>query len=157
MTKKKTTKIDDKVNEANIYQPRSLKRVDELKRKLTGNNDHLSEVVEWEKRAKTALLKIDLAEHQGVRLFLAGIIQLIKETNELLQIAKSDELSDSQRNGLIDKKDFMIWILEFFKEARTDLKSIEEELEFQLDGEVESDTDEEELLEMDSEDQRGKL
>lgn len=151
---KETTKIDAKFNPANPSQPISLKRIDELKAKLVGNPQDKDQVLEWEKQAKRALLTIDLSQHQGVRLFLAGIIQLIQETNELLQNAMSDELSTSQRDGLVEKRNFMLWIIDFFKDARTDLKSIEEELEYQLDGEVEADV-EDELL--DEDDLRGKI
>ena len=148
MGKTKTTKkVDNSFNPANPDQPISLKRIDELKRKLVGNEDHVAEVLEWERKAKRALLTISLKKHQGVRIFLAGIVLMIKETNELLQNAKSGQLSDSERNGLIDKRDFMVWIITFFNEASEDLKSIEEELEYEMDGEVEADLEEDDPLE----------
>lgn len=141
--KKNTEKADTSRNPAAPpLQPRALKRISELKERLLRGDrtDHQEEVAEWEKQAKRALVKLDLKKHVGVQLLLKEIVEMIRDAESLLKRAKSSDLSDSERDGVIEKLDFMKWFVSFFVEAKEDLDAIEKELEYQLDGD-EDDVD----------------
>lgn len=122
-------------------QPMALKRIDELKQKLLGTDrkDHWNEVLEMEKSIKEALLKKDLSKHQGVKLFLDYIVKEIRQTNELLTLAKSDQLTTSQRDALIEKRDFAVQIIQFFDLSGRRLKELEAELDYQLEDDEDGD------------------
>lgn len=137
--------IDVRISAANPSQQTVLKRIDELKSRLVHSEreDHVREVQEWERKAHRALLTLDLEANAGVKILIKEITRMVRETNELLVIAPSKDLSDAQRDGLIEKRDFMLWFLGFFGQAKQDVASLEKELEYQLEsgvgGDIESD------------------
>lgn len=124
-------------------QPEALRRVDELKQSLLGTDrdDHWQEVLDMEKDVKAELLKNDLSKHKGMQLLLDWMIDRIKEISELLMISKSKDLTDSQRDGLIEVREFITTLVDFLDPKGKRLKELEKELEYQLadPGDIEDD------------------
>lgn len=87
---------------------------------------------DWEARAKKALITNSLKKHEGILMIIEKIKEDIKDINDVLVTAKSNELSDSERNSLIDVKKFYKWFLQLFTDSREVLESIDKEIEDQL-------------------------
>lgn len=133
-------------------QPRELKSIDRLKEILLGSTHEQSwnQIGEWEKDIKRELVKIDLATHQGMKQLLKWVKEHIDDANDLLQSASSKELSDTERDSVLRFKDFLMFFLGFFGEAKDILTSISAEVEKELalqgedvDSEDDEDDDEE--------------
>lgn len=127
------------MNPANPNQDKTLARIDALKRKLIGTDrpDHIEIVSEWEKKAKKSLLLLDLKKHQGVKILADMCVEQIKEANELLNISKSDSLSSSERDSLIEKRNVLLWLLRLFGQARDDLNQVSEDVDKEFENEEE--------------------
>lgn len=131
-----------------IPQPRELKKIDALKKKLLGTDrdDHWQIAVDMEREIKVELLKHDLAEHQGFKLLLDWMIRQVSDTNALLSMARSKDLSDAQRDGLIERSDFIKAMVRFLDPKGKRLRDLEKELDFQLEDD-DVDNDEEDTVE----------
>lgn len=132
-TTKKTTKSTD--NPAAIGQPRELKKVDELKSRLLGTDreDHWGEVLNMEQEIKRELLKQDLSKHRGMQLLLDWMIERVRDANALLTLSKSKDLTDSQRDGIIEMRDFVTALIRFMDPKGARLAELDKELDFQLE------------------------
>ena len=128
----------------NLGQPQVLRKLDELKTKLlpSDRTDHFQEVLGWEKEAKKELLKLDLAGHDGVKLFLKGLSALMLDIDDVLKSSKSSDLPDSERDGLIETKKVIEWIFGFFGDAKTYIDRLEEEVDKNLDADEEEAVEE---------------
>lgn len=123
-------------------QDKVLTKIDTLKGKLLGTDrdDHWYEVLSMEEEAKKELLTHDLTKHKGMKILLEWMMKQVKDANELLIIAKSNDLTDSQRDGLIERKDFIMALIDFLDPKGTRIKELERELDYQL-----ADDDEENI------------
>lgn len=135
MAKKKVSKEADLGEIPGIVQPRELKKVDALKASLLGTDrtDHWEIVLNMEVEIKRELLKVDLAQHQGMKLLIDWMVKQVSDANALLTLAKSSELSASQRDGLIERRDFITALIKFMDPRGSRLAELESELDFQLE------------------------
>lgn len=134
--KKPTTTPKRKPPEPEIIgQPRALKKVDQLKTSLLGTDrtDHWEIVLGMESEIKKELLKNDLSQHQGMKLLLDWMLVQVRDTNALLTLAKSDQLTSSQRDGLIERRDFITALMKFLDPKGARLSDLERELDYQLE------------------------
>lgn len=135
-------------NAAAIGQPKELEKIDQLKKRLVGTDrdDHWQELLDKEKAIKDALLKRDLSKHRGMKMLIEWVTLRIRDANDLLTRAKSKDLTDAQRDGLIEVRDFMIEFLRFIDPRGVDLAEINKDLDYQLSGEEDEDSIPEEML-----------
>jgi hypothetical protein len=133
------TKKTSRANPAAVGQPPILKGVDELKERLLGTDreDHWNELLDMEQEIKRELLKNDLTKHKGMQMLLDWMMRYVRDSNALLTSAKTKDLSDSQRDGLIENRDFISALITFLDPKGKRLKQLEKELEYQLEGEEE--------------------
>jgi hypothetical protein len=131
---KKTPRTKER-NLAATGQHPALSRVDELKQKLLGTDreDHWQEVLDLEREVKEVLLKRDLTRHQGMQLLLKWMAAQVRQIQELLNIAKSDQVTPSQRDGMIEVRDFILALVAFLDPSGRRLKEITRELDYQLE------------------------
>lgn len=126
-----------KKNPAAQGQPKELEKIDALKERLLGTDreDHWIEVLDMEKEIKRELLKLDVAKHKGMQMLIEWLIARVRDSNELLARAKSTELTNSQRDGLIEMRDFIVAMVRFLDPKGTRIKELNKELDFQLEDE----------------------
>ena len=130
-------------NPANPGQQKALQRIDSLKKKLLGTDreDHWLAVLDMEREIKRELLKKDLTSHKGLKLLIDWMMGQVKDANELLTIAKSSKLSDAERDGLIERVEFITAMIRFLDPKGKRLAELNKELEYQLE-EPEEESDE---------------
>lgn len=136
-------------NAAAKGQPKELEKLDELKNRLLGTDreDHWATVLEMEQDIKRELLKKDLTKHKGMQMLLDWMIARVRDANELLARSKSRDLSDAERDALIEVRDFIIALIKFLDPKGLRLSELNKELDFQLeDPEEESETIPEDML-----------
>lgn len=129
-------------NAAAVNQPKELEKVDTLKKRLLGTDreDHWREVLDMEGEIKRELLKKDLTKHKGMQMLIDWMIGRVREANELLARSKSKDLNDSERDGLIEVRDFAIALIKFLDPKGLRLAELNKDLDFQLtDPDEESD------------------
>lgn len=98
----------------------------------TDRDDHLDIINNWENDAKRAMFLDNLQEHEGIRIIKQHISDDIARVNNRLANEKSDKLTDSQRDALIDVRDYMSWFLDLFTASKSTLKDIEETVDKEL-------------------------
>ncbi len=110
-----------------------LEKVALLKAKLSGADisDQMT-VNQWEAMVKEALITNSLKKHEGIQMIIAKAVSDIKDINDVLQNAKSKDLSESDRNSMIDVKEFYKWFINLFEVSANQLESIEKEIDGQL-------------------------
>ena len=84
---------------------------------------------EWEDRVKKVILLDDLKGHAGIQVILERFIPDIEEMNILLKSAKSKELSDFQRDLVIERKELYEWFVNLFSNLDKETKDIEESVD----------------------------
>lgn len=139
-------------NPAAANQPKELEKIDALKKRLLGTDrdDHWTEVLDMEGEIKRELLKKDLTKHKGMQMLIDWMIGRVRDANELLARSKSKDLNDSERDGLIEVRDFAIALIKFLDPKGLRLSELNKDLDFQLaDPEEESDTIPDEMLSTD--------
>lgn len=117
-------------------EPKLLQKLDRLKKAFQEGDDSSQWTIgEWEEQAKTALLKDNLLEHDGVKMIVSHITQEVADINEVLISTSSKDLPDTDRDRLLDIKKFYSWFLTFFSEAKEDIKRIEKNVDNNLEEE----------------------
>lgn len=147
-----------KKNLAAVNQPKELEKIDTLKNRLIGTDreDHWNEVLGMEQEIKRALLTKDLAKHKGMGMLIDWMIIRVRDANQLLARAKSKELSESERDGLIEVTEFIVALIKFLDPRGLRLAELNKELDFQLDDpEYEDDAIPEDALSTDEDTTEG--
>lgn len=142
-------------NAAAIGQPKQLEKIDALKKKFLGTDrdDHWQEILAKEAAIKTALLKRDLTKHKGMKLLIEWIVRRIRDANDLLVRSKTKDLSPSERDSLIELRDFMIELVRFLDPNGSELAELDRDLDYQL-GEEEEEGIPDEMLTTDEDPSR---
>lgn len=105
---------------------------------------------------KRELLKKDLTKHKGFSMLIDWMIQRVRDSRELLSRAKSSELTDAQRDGLIELVDFITALIRFLDPKGTRLVELEKELDYYLGDEGdEEDAIPEDMLSTDEDSTEG--
>lgn len=110
-----------------------LSKIEQLKDKFArADAGDQATIAQWETDVRRALLTIDLESHDGIRMILRKLADDIAEMDELLRTARSDKLSDHERDRVIDRKQLYEWFRRLFHSAKAGLdatvKSIDENL-----------------------------
>lgn len=112
-----------------------LTKLDELLKKFReggGAERDVALIASWEPLVKRGLLIGDLANHDGVKLWLSEIDKDIEAMNQILLTTDSKTLPDHDRDRLLDRKTLYEKFRDFFHIAHTNLdatvKKIEENL-----------------------------
>lgn len=82
----------------------------------------------WERQAQALLLSSSAAENEGVKRLIENLNDEIARIDDALLNADSEEISDRQRDRIIDQKKIYRRILSYF-----DVEKEIEELEKQID------------------------
>ena len=86
----------------------------------------------WEHQLNRLLLASSAAENEGVKALLEQLRSQIAQINDVLMNADTDEISDYQRDRLIDQKKTLNRVIGYFEEAKTGLAQLEAELDKNL-------------------------
>jgi hypothetical protein len=114
-----------------------LEKITKLKTRLYGaDQDDLSQVDQWERDAKTALITDNLQEHEGIKIIIDQFISDIKDIDEVLTTAYSVELSDKDRDRLLDNKKFIQKFIDLFEVARSTVTELEARVDNELDTSI---------------------
>lgn len=128
--------------------PKELRDIAEIRKRLLAGNadeDQISEVGEWEARAKEALIFLNLKKHEGIGMILRRAFEELRDIDEVLRKQEVTDLSvegamkfASETAVLQERKKLWRWFIELFSVAESDLDAIRMEVERQLGDEDES-------------------
>lgn len=118
----------------NLQHPPQLKKIDDLKKKLLreGSENLIEEVEGWERDVKANLITLSMEKNEGVVMLKAKIQEEIDEVKMVLENAYSKDLSDRERDRLLDKKELYIWFLNLFEVSRSTVGNIEADVDKNL-------------------------
>jgi myosin heavy subunit len=120
-----------------LREPQQIAKLKALKEKLvdTDRDDHIAIIEDWEKEIRAHLITMSLQDNPGIRKLLKKYIDDVRDIDNLLTNAKSDVLSDKQRDNLIDKKNFYLDFIDLFNGAKQSLDEIERLVDEELEEE----------------------
>ncbi len=113
-----------------------LKKIDELKKRFVLHED-VERIAQWEAEVKRAMIVANLAGNEGVKTILKKLRDDLRDMNFLLETARSEKLSDRQRDNLLDRKELYEWFINLFKVAKKNVEAAEEDADHNLDEEEE--------------------
>lgn len=129
--KKKTTQKQNQV----LGNTGILQNINELRQRLVGNEDHQEIVSDWEAQAKRLLIMNNLQEHEGVKMIIDQVKDDIGKMEHRLKTEKSDALSDTQRDALIDVIAYLTWFVSIFTTTQSELDELSQSVENELESE----------------------
>lgn len=134
----------EEVQETHLLEqdPPILRRIyairDALVKGGTDRDDHVEETVEWEVKAKQALIKLQLKGHEGVKMILENAVNERRIINSELKNAYPKSMSQADLMEyaignalLIERKKMWDSFIEMFNAAEEDIAALETELEQQ--------------------------
>jgi len=71
------------------------------------------------------MLVDSLKGHEGIKIILEKLTGDLDGMDEVLKTASSDELSDKQRDRIIDRKRLYQWFIGFFKDPEAEMQSLD--------------------------------
>ena len=104
---------------------------DKLEALLAKYNDPLDkpQLQAWERECNRLLLLKSAADNEGVKLLIQQLHNQVAQINEVLLSADSDEISDYQRDRLLDQKKIINRILSYFTDIDKQLEALEAEFD----------------------------
>lgn len=118
-----------------LQEPTVMTRINELRQRLIGNDDHLEIVDEWERTVKNAFIMENLHKHEGVKTIITHLNNDIAAMEHRLKTQKSSELPATERDALIDVITYIEWFRSLFDTAQSDIEQIEQSVENELEDE----------------------
>jgi len=112
-----------------------LDKISELRNRFTfGRADaqDVSVIDGWLERAKKLMLLQSLKGHDGVKYVLEVFTSEIEKINDVLQNKYSKELSDSERDRLLDKRELAQKYVNLFSSVEGELEKLEEDVDKEL-------------------------
>ncbi|MFH1290924.1 MAG: hypothetical protein ABIH92_05990 [Nanoarchaeota archaeon] len=108
-----------------------LDKIDKLLAKFADPEypEDKAKILEWQDKVQRAMIVKDLSEHEGIIMIVDKLKEDLKDIRFLLNTAKSEKLSESARDRLIDKKLLYVWFLGLFIRPDEVIKGIEEEVD----------------------------
>jgi hypothetical protein len=113
-----------------------LKKIDNAKVKFLDPIDQ-SRINSWESEAKRAFMVNSLKDHQGIKIILDNFVKDIAEIEDVLKSARSKDLSDNDRDKMIDRKELYKQFIKFFDDAEGKIERLEEEIDKEIISEKE--------------------
>lgn len=116
-----------------------LERINAVRTKLLkgASDDHLEVVAGWERKAKKSLIALSLQGHEGIEMLREQAKLEIRQINrKLLEDSgdlqfKDPELYAARNYQLIVQRRTWLWFINFFVDAKTDLRDVEAELDLE--------------------------
>ena len=103
-----------------------------LKERFKDNDTHfVSELNDWEKQIKADILKADFGDNPAVAELIKRLKGEVVAVNTLLLV--DEDLSDIERARLLERRRAFTNLLNFFDEAKTDLKLLHDEIKTNLE------------------------
>lgn len=120
-------------------EPPILKRIyavrDALVRGNTDRDDHIAETFEWEKKAKKALIALNLKGHEGVKILLENAVRERAVIDDELKHSRPKSVSQADLMEyaignvlLIERKKMWDGFIDIFNVAEEDITALETEL-----------------------------
>lgn len=106
-----------------------LEKLSNLKKRFSsakGDPQDVNTIVGWEQEAKRLLLLKSLKGHDGVKYILEIFKGEVEKIDEVLRKTYSKDLSDRERDRLLDKKDLAQRYLNLFDGVEEQLEKLEE-------------------------------
>jgi len=77
-------------------------------------------------------LASNAAENEGVQALLRALEHEVEQIHEVLLNADSEEVSDYQRDRMIDQKKLYTRVIKYFTSAKSDLEQLEKTLDINI-------------------------
>lgn len=111
-----------------------IEKINRLKKRFSDSDETDKWIIgEWEQQAKTAIIQKSLEGHEGVAMIIKHIQEEVKEINSVLISSKSKDLSDADRDRMIDMKNFYKWFLSFFTNAKEKIDEVNDSVDKELE------------------------
>ena len=107
---------------------------DKLEALLAKYSDPLDkpQLLAWERECNRLLLLKSAAENEGVKVLIQQLHDQVAQINDVLLSADTDEISDYQRDRLIDQRKIISRILSYFTDTDKHLEALEAEFDKNL-------------------------
>lgn len=112
------------------------KLLDLKNRFLNGDREDVVQIEAWIEEARRLILLDNLFKHDGIKYVYNIFASEIKKINSSLLKSDSKEMSDYQRDRLIDKRDLMLKYINLFTDLTVQIEQIEEIVDKQTDNSV---------------------
>lgn len=132
--------------------PEELKKIDKIRSRLIQGDadpDQVAEVDEWERKAKAALILLNVQKHEGVQIIIRHALEEVKAIDEEVQTGRPENLSTEAALSfahrtiiLQDQKAMWRWFIDLFQLAKSDMDAIRAEIDNELDDTLEEDEEE---------------
>lgn len=110
-----------------------LEKINKLRAKLLGADTSDQVMLDsWEQEVKKAMITNSLQKHEGVQMIIQDAINDIKDINDVLSNSKSKDLSNSERDSLIDVKNFYKKFINLFDTSQSTLDNMDKQIDEQL-------------------------
>jgi hypothetical protein len=109
-----------------------LAKIGEAKAKFLDPEDQRT-ISGWEEQAKRHLITTSLKGHKGVEMILANYRKDISEMNALLLNAKSKDMSDLERDRILDRRAMYEKFVRIFDDAEKAIANIEKDIESRVE------------------------
>jgi len=112
-----------------------IEKIDKIKKYFAENRADVQDIESidsWMAVAKRLFLIRSLKDHDGIKYVLEIFDKEIKDINEKLATKYSTELSDAQRDRLLDKKSLAQKYLDLFLPIEEELEKLEETVDSEL-------------------------
>jgi len=84
-------------------------------------------LLKLEKVHNIAEMKLDLQDHEGMKLIIKDLESMIKDINTKLLFEK--ELSESDRKALMTERSCWLWLVNIFPQSKKTINNIKEYVE----------------------------
>ena len=113
-----------------------LKKIEDAKGKFLDPIDQ-GKINSWESEAKRAFMVNSLKDHKGIKIILDNFEKDIAEIEDVLKNARTKDLSDNDRDKMIDRKELYKQFIKFFSDAEVKIERLEEEISKEIVSEKE--------------------
>ena len=120
-----------------LHEHPLLVRIQKVRERIAGSGreDQIQETIEWERRAKKALILMNAKGHEGFQIVLEFAKEQIKERNRSLKERRPEDMSPEGMHKYTTERamdflalDLWAWFLSLFMDAEIDLKDLENTL-----------------------------
>ena len=105
-----------------------IKRIEGAKAKFLNNFDQ-GVIDGWYSEAKRLLFLDNLKGHKGIKLILDTYTKDLADMNLLLLQVSSKEMSDKERDRMIDRRNMYQKFVDMFEDVEKDLETIKDQMD----------------------------
>jgi hypothetical protein len=117
-----------------LHEHPLLIRINKIRERLAGSDrtDHIQDTIEWERRAKRALIMMNARGHEGIQMIMEKAKEEIAYRNNSLATRRPEDMSpEGMHKYTTDRSldflalDMWLWFLNLFIDADQEMKDLE--------------------------------